>query len=349
MELACLILVQSGYIPTRVPSYSLSSPSPKFWAFLNEDFGAWHYKNAIASHTSACFNLIYTFNSYGARDIERSEYSSKKRIIVLGDSFVEGYGVTDSCRLTNLLETKTGIPHLNFGTSGGVGPTQYFMIYETLAKKYKHDAVILGILPDNDFQDDYPNSGRYQPYWEGKYPNYQISYTGKQYFNSASSHEIQPDNKDAKWYLRNFTYTMNVAEWIEGLLKVKRNIYRQNRQLPRRSSRFNDYTSEEFDRMRYSLEKVCQSAMDKPVVVFLIPRFSDLIEYGKSGNNKLLEELEKGVKEPNLILIDLLSMMHDYNKDRWTDYFLPCDRHWSCYGHEVASTILIQSLKDTLY
>src|SRR5258708_2724871 len=122
-------------------------------------------------HQGGCFSVQYTTNSYGARDVERSLHFSKPRTVVLGDSMIEGLGLADQDRLTNILEKDTGREYLNFGTSGDFGPLQYALLYKTLAAKFDHDTVVVGLLPDNDFHDMSPEWGkvhhadRYRPYF----------------------------------------------------------------------------------------------------------------------------------------------------------------------------------------
>ena len=50
--------------------------------------------------------MTYNSNSYGMRDIEREKEGSGRRFVVIGDSFVEGFGVSSDNRFTNKLEEK---------------------------------------------------------------------------------------------------------------------------------------------------------------------------------------------------------------------------------------------------
>src|SRR5215469_8276141 len=79
-----------------------------FWADLNPDFGVWHKSNATFIHKGSCFEVTYTTNSYGAIDKERSLRSTEPRVIVLGDSMMEGYTLERWDRLSDQLEQKTG-------------------------------------------------------------------------------------------------------------------------------------------------------------------------------------------------------------------------------------------------
>src|SRR5205823_2999909 len=99
-----------------------------------------------------CFDAVYRSNSYGARDKDRQKESlGSRRVIVLGDSMIEGFGVDAADRVTDRLERATGIEHLNFGTSGDFGSIQEWLLYTRVKKDFDHSEVMLFMLPDNDF------------------------------------------------------------------------------------------------------------------------------------------------------------------------------------------------------
>ncbi len=151
VELACLMYINLTNWPSSKPNYRLSYNS--FWADINPVFGVWHRPNGHFVHKAGCYTIEYTTNSYGARDIERSLHSSPSRTVVLGDSFIEGLGLPDEDRLSNILERDPGREHLNFGTGGNFGPLQYALLYKSMAAAFDHDLVIVGVPPDNEFHD----------------------------------------------------------------------------------------------------------------------------------------------------------------------------------------------------
>ena len=109
-------LSRSHYTPDYLaPEQSLR---PREWLTEREPWGTWHRPNTATVHITGCFMAHYRSNSYGARDRERSRERSGPRYVVLGDSFVEGWGVEEDQRLTNILERRTGREFLNFGASG---------------------------------------------------------------------------------------------------------------------------------------------------------------------------------------------------------------------------------------
>lgn len=73
--------------------------------------------------------------------------------------------------------------HLNFGING-TSPINYYLIYKSLAKKFEHDVVIIGVLPANDFE-DYSDGDEvsliqfpiYRPYWKNTNKNYVLKYS----------------------------------------------------------------------------------------------------------------------------------------------------------------------------
>ena len=62
------------------------------WRGHHPVLGVWHATDLEARHTSRCFDVAYRMNSVGARDGERSHRAAGSRVVVLGDSFTEGWG-----------------------------------------------------------------------------------------------------------------------------------------------------------------------------------------------------------------------------------------------------------------
>ena len=107
-------------------------------------------------------------NSAGFHDVEHEidKPSDVYRIVVLGDSFIEGLSVSIEEGFTRQLLSKlqrevTGqrIEVINLGVSG-VGPAQYLRMLDRRGLAYHPDLVIMAIYPENDFWDSFePLSG----------------------------------------------------------------------------------------------------------------------------------------------------------------------------------------------
>ena len=242
-EVLLAIMCSRGILNIPVPSYRFSNVSSRFWADMNPAFGVWHESNSSYYHVTTSYKASYHANSFGARDRERvlDAGPGKKRVVVLGDSFAEGYGVETGKRFSDVLETVTGLEHLNFGTAGSFGPTQYYLLYKTMAKKFSHDAVMVCILPFNDFLDDdyeygkVAHSSRYRPFFTGRNPDYELIYSQK---------ELPPrQNKYFENFLREFTYTGNLLKFLKDIRKHKAT------SLPADYAGYFDYTREQWQRL----------------------------------------------------------------------------------------------------
>lgn len=311
-------------------------------------FGIWHQPNRSYRHIKQCLNVIYNSNSYGSRDKERERESTNNRVIVLGDSFIEGFGVAENNRLSNLLEDSTSIPHLNFGMSGNFGTTQYYLLYKSLASKFSHNAVIIAILPENDFIDDDLEIGkqiyarRYKPYWKGVYPNYKLVYF-QDSIHKSELFEVEPNF--LRITLKNFTYTYNTISYVKYAYLQSNIKESKTSSLGAMLPDYFNFTTEQFNRMKYSIKAIKKIAKDKSVMVITIPNLADIMKFDKMNKLPLLNsELSTFCKNNNIEYLDLLPLMHQHPKEYWHKLYLECDDHWSDYGNLVACQLILNKL-----
>ncbi len=121
VEVGAYVLIKTGLIVAQRPNHGTET----YWWGDHPEFGVWRYPNAEFHHRASCFDVRYHANSVGMRDRERPLETADHRVVVLGDSFMEGWGINDSERLSNRLEQATGVPHMNFamahfGTCGRI-------------------------------------------------------------------------------------------------------------------------------------------------------------------------------------------------------------------------------------
>lgn len=330
----------AGFLRIKVPSYSPDQARGYFVSDMNPDFGVWHYPNVVTRHIMTCFDVTYRSNSHGARDSERALRSQQRRIVVLGDSLIEGFGVADRSRLTNVLEHDTGIEHLNFGTSGDFGTTQMYLLYKTLASNFSHSAVIIGMVPANDFWDNdyefgkqaYPD--RYRPYLVGGYPNYRLVY-----YQSSLEQSTFGERADwlrfSKKIFSEFTYSYNALAYFKRRLTTQRQPFDKSRPY----SGFYDYREDQLDLVRYGFEQIRRVAGARDVVIALLPTLRDFQRYDSSTTSPLSAKLKTFAAANGMMLLDLLPEMYRHTKD-WSQYFLPCNEHWNAEGHAVAAHYL---------
>jgi hypothetical protein len=336
-EIVLGVFIRYNDLKVELPTYTFENTN-SFWFDANEDFGTIHLPKDSYRQKKTCFDVVYKSNSHGFRDEERNKQDEEKRVLVIGDSFIEGIGVDANYRVSNLLETKTGIPHLNFGVAGNFGPTQYYMLYKTLASKFTHDALLIGLLPSNDFiDDDYEinqkfGSNRYRPFLKGKYPNYALVY----HLDSIHKSSAKPRRQHFfKKFLKNFTYSYNMLLYVKARMQIsvipKEGLLSEN-EIP---TYFN-YSTAQMNRMKYALEQIKLIAGKKRVMVFSIPTFQEMEYYKLNGTNPLGKDLKFFCDSVNIDYLDLLPITSSLTTEEYKNHFLSCDGHWSKNGNAFA-------------
>jgi len=299
----------------------------------NEIFGAWHIKNSKFRHKKSCFDVDYSFNSFGARDTYRDK--DIVSTIVLGDSIVEGYGVDDNYRFSNLLEKRTKIPHLNFGTSGHFGSTQVELLYSKFASKFKHNKIIYIITVTNDFEDDSYEYGkrifkkRYRPYRIKKSDeNFILRYFDTKYLKKEKR------SVNFRDILMNYTSTYHVLRYLYSVSLTKRiNSVKSNKKI---KDYYNQYTEEELDILLYNLKKIAKYSKinNSKLYVFLFPSMKEYYQnINVTNQSKLYLDLKKHAVENNYFVNDLLQNAKNLDKENFKRLFFNCDNHPNKLGH----------------
>ncbi|MCR9244655.1 MAG: GDSL-type esterase/lipase family protein [bacterium] len=343
LEIGSAIAVNAGLFSARVPTYAIGKSAATFWGDLNPEFGVWHPPHTSFRHQKACFDVTYESNSYGARDVERERVADHPRVVVLGDSFMEGYGVAREERLSDVLERETGTPFLNFGTSGNAGSTHAFALYSRFAMQFRHDAVLAAILPENDFDDDVPKPDRYQAYWAGGHPDFELRYTLPNIEQSSYRYRAAEAEFDLQHFLREFTYTKNVVDLLYSAHKQSRARQKIAGQAGQSESRFFRFEAAELQRLCHSYERLAAAAAPRPVVLFTIPRLTDFADHVAKGSNPLDDALAEWAAEiDNLHFVPLLPALVAAHGNDLSQLFLSCDAHWSATGHRAAAQILLE-------
>ncbi len=347
LEGSLRLLAYNGLVQIR--EYPSAAVEHRFLGDINPHFGVWHFPNRTVSHASPCFNVNYTSNSYGARDKERLRDSvSDNRVVVLGDSFVEGYGVSLDQRMTDIAEHKSGLEFLNFGTSGSFGSIQQWLLYKELAKNFDHSHVAIFLLPDNDFKDNNPDNfskKRYRPYLrKDAQEKFELYYTVP--FDAREQFSQMSWFRSFRRDLYNKIYTLNLIRQMGEAFErssLKNSISDEVKQSS--GSNYNDFSDIDMDRLLHSYEEIIELAQDKEVVIFVTPREYDL-EIFEGGNREsaLIKRLQAFASNyKNVKIVDLMPVFLDYAKSHGLDsheFFHACDGHWSELGNQIAGETL---------
>lgn len=346
-ELVLRVLANFGYI--RIIDYPTTELSERFLGDINEHFGVWHYPNRTARHQTPCFDVQYASNSYGARDIEREKHSRElPRVVVLGDSFVEGYGATLDDRMTNVAERITSREFLNFGVSGNFGPIQQWLLYRELASKFDHTHVAIFLLPANDFDDINPKEfkpSRYRPYLRpSEDGGFELYYTVP--FSERDDLRSMSAGRKFRRNLYNQIYILNLIRQFGMVLEksaIKDSV--QDNVSSTAVTPYNDFSQGGLEQVLYSYRQILEIAGDRQVSIFIVPTEE---EFHSSKINqetsKIVAALSPLTNEfKNLQIVDLLPVFKQYLLAHNLDYdelTLKCDSHWSALGNRVAGEAL---------
>lgn len=239
------------------------------------------------------------------------------------------------------------------------------ILYDSLASKFDHDAVIVTFYPSNDFKDlDYANRkvnypDRYKVYsvrnengvFETKYyletpeqSAYHPTKVNKGTLRTLVSKIIRSDTSfGIKLYtlFKDLTFTGALVNSAYERIKVKDS---QDIVVPN-----GKYILEEFDAtiweiLTYELKRLKESTKSKPLVLVFIPNSYDF-EYRSSIDKPSLvqQKIQATCDSLNMLYVDLLETMPSKNHK---SYYLKYDDHFDDYGSEVANKILIKKLKE---
>lgn len=343
----CLILIEIGaralvwfeLLPyTRYPT----NVELEFWTRSEPVVGIWHEPNASFDDDRQCFEAHLESNSMGARDRERSKrLPGKERVIVLGDSLIEGLGVEYGDRVTEILEARTGIEHMNVASISWA-TIQQWLFYENYASDYDHTAVFVFIFPANDFGEMDPevnSTTKYKPYLrklgQSMEVYYPVAYDDRRIAERSRSTAI----KNA---VENNIYLLNVLRYAwrtlrhQGWEKHDRPYY-------------DDFSERDLEVMLFALEGLAQAVGDKPLYVIIIPDYEDMRYVQETGDGfRLIDALNEFARQREHVeIIDLLPYFMEYLKENDLSFealTLGCDWHWGKLGNTVVAEALIEHI-----
>lgn len=313
-------------------------------ADIDLKWGTWHYKEPLYSQ-NGCIRFDYQINSYGARDKERTKSGKdKNRVIVLGDSYLEGYGISEEKRLSNLLEDKTGKEFLNFSCAD-FGTTQAFLVYKYLASEFDHSTIFISFLPFNDFENDdilfLGDQKRYKPYFVKEDSGYTLKYNkssleesdlNKEHYQQISNSFLGTTAR----ILKGFTYWYNIVDYFKNK-KLQATFFKQNKNKP--LSNYYDYKPEQLEKLQFILTQLREAAPDKKIVFSSIPVIPDIERRAIDGEPPLPLEIEKICKSLSITYVDLLP--HFYKLKDYRNFFFFCDPHWNEKANKYVYEIML--------
>jgi hypothetical protein len=315
----------------------------------------WHIPNSEIRHKGACFDVNMKFNSIGARG-ELPNPTDKNTTIFLGDSFIEGFALTESESIPAQYSKFKKEPVLNLGAGGSFGSTQMAMIYDSLGKNFKHKAVIVCLYLENDFVDDDINQfypARYRPYLvkDANNQGFKIEYKDslKSSIAKPSAYKKGQQIETISKYSIADYFKMEDKPFLQKLVSLTFSsrlfmeiYYRaQSKKQPPMEVQFNAKSSEI---LNYNLDKIAERAEREGAKLYVLNIPSKYLMYALETDltykTKIDSLINSCIKDTKANYLDLTQ--HILNKKvKPTEIYFDCDSHFNAKGAFVMSEYLL--------
>lgn len=317
----------------------------EIWTEYDPDLGWFHQKNRSAALRHGSLpDVQITTNNNGFRSLK--DYSKEKpagvrRILLLGDSFVFGWGVRDHETLGAQLESKSeNLEAINLGVCA-YGIDQMLLSFRKFGKQFHPDYVFIGV-----YQEDFWRATR--TFTDGGY--------AKPYFLLSQSGHLKLQNVPAP---KPFQFQLRTHQFpgvinrnpIERLLFksalyrfLKKSVLRLGRDL----NLLDPSLDEEWLLGRAILSQLIAEirlANAEPVILIIPPE-----AWLKNTKPTSLEKsLSRFAEREGVDLINLTPLFVQVaSKTKITDYYIKDDWHWTAQGHQFVAEILSQYLKGRI-
>lgn len=348
--LAAVALELLSWFVSQQKLLLFNSTPPVYGAQLTEParterhpWGVWRNPHSTSRHTRLCFDVEVSTNELGARD-DSFKNSPRESLILLGDSFAEGFGVSHSDSTATILEKRIQRPVLNLGTAGNFGPLQQYLIYREYGEIIQHSAVIIFVLPANDFTDNEIGwwSGseaqrrRYRPYYGAENPLSPVYHA-----EAIPSQRLNYEKRgfslvgELKNALVRYTWSANSLRTLMYLLNPPEPYIEQ---APKISS-YEKASPQQQQNFIAAYQAISDTAADRPIFFVIIPEQRDIEYYTVHHNDRSYKSQAwfiglHAIADPSGgKVLDLL----DYLPRNYKNLFHSCDGHWSEEGNKWAA------------
>jgi hypothetical protein len=292
--------------------------------------GWWHLPNLTAHLPLGETFHLFRSNTDGMRadrDFPKETPQGRKRIVLLGDSYTAGDGVSNGERFGDLLESyHPRLDTLNFALNGS-GTDQQMLIYENFALPYQHDAIVWGICVENIGR----NLCTCRPsfdYQEGK-----VVYRPKPYFTLREG-ELQPHHQPVPLEVRPDS---DLGDWscYYPYLPGDTDAYAIYR-YPER---------EHWQMMKALLLRLTKSAQ-RPVILMPLPMNCHYLEQSPPSYMPAFESLHDPAR--GIHVINVLPALLAQPLTQRRNFEFPNDPHYTAAAHRLIAVELNGRLNEIL-
>lgn len=288
----------------------------KFWRY-DELLGWAHNPGQRGRLNHIDFSVEVVINSDGLRDDEYSlERNSKKRMLILGDSYGWGYGVNHDERFSEILERNHSVWEIINASMSGYGTDQQLLYLKQKGIFYKPDVVLL-LFHENDFE----NNIHKEQYWYYK-PYFIFENRTLRLKNKPVPKATLKQKIDRFFYGRTYLgkkisiyKTYQFINYFDSVLGRNENAKTPSN-LPKRQN-------------KYIVTKYLIKALNK----LSKENGARFIIVSTPMNKKRRSFLYDVTREEGIAFLSLYSTFRKI-KER---VLFPHDYHWNALGHEVAA------------
>jgi len=272
------------------------------------------------------WKFIYTINEYGCRGkaVPVKEKYDKKNIVILGDSFAFGQGVSDGEEFPEVMASglKRGYDVINLSV-GGYGLTQEIRKYYDLGALYKPEIVVI-VFCSNDPSDNFIKRVAYVKDGKILFRDMKRSHS---FIKSRLSHSVLQKSQLFNLVLNNLFRKKDIANM------APKELVGTNKMSGEDAARFEDSSKEEF--YNELLDAFVKDLKRKRAGVIFISVNEELGVY--PGIEKKVRQLASG---GYLAYIDIMPWMKGLD-----DKGSPEGHAWGKLSHEVIGKKLTEYIK----
>ncbi len=295
------------------------------------------------------FDTRFEINAQGLRQhrvVQVPKPPGRRRILLAGDSFTFGFGVSDEERFGERLQAALGdgVEVVNQGVPG-TGTDQQLLLFEAEGRRFEPDLVILGYLTEHILRNAYPGRAGAGGVMIPK-PVFELTEGGELVLGGVPvPREVQRDDRIAREAEERMSADVPLP--FKAWLRQSSALYRLLRErlkgplyalLQVNAVPYPEYAPErrEWRVTRALLERFAASAHEagSDFLLLLIPT-QEYVErdYVEDTPNRMLRELGA---EQGFPVLDLLPALREAHRAGERLYW-ETDPHWTAAGHAVAA------------
>jgi len=322
--------------------FRLLNPQNTEESVFNEWYAWEHipgYKGTFKSLYPGEFNTAIRINSRGLRDHEYNYWrNSKRRVVVLGDSYANGHGVELEETFSKVLEDMIGKDNIEIINAGhkGYGPQEEIMYYRHEISNYQPDIVLMAIFMGNDIHDvTLLNISDGKLVENGPLPKPGLQMRLRRWM-ARKSHtyvfvlETFIKNDALRDLLIRWGFFM--PRWSPYFTKDPGAYQEDLDETIRLIRAFNQELEQDNTKLMILLIPTVEQAYEAKQEMFEMTEGFDI----NLGN----EEMMRFCEEEGLECLDLLSYFHESEQELYYEH----DRHFTALAHDLTARLLYQEL-----